>query len=351
MRSLALFDIFEKPKNSKPSQKRGTDLKSYSFTEPVIRVLKDKAKTKSGPQRKIRSSHNADTKDHVIVFHKRKDKSNDGDVLGTRNLDAWRRFSGRSKSWKTCRRLKLTQDYLELLTSSNGRPVSFGWQFSKTNTPTSFLRGQGLHVNKQSKPRRIKKLSVVPTIKDLDEEYSPHWPLPKGPQSENRCMREGTQSQDAPEGLPKRFLRFNINITGDVVNIIAETSLKEVTLVTSQSLPLHDKEHQSDVVLKRLVVLDLVRTEGLADLYLVQDPNNSFESYHAHAFLSDGLSKNGLMFMRRKADRLRKNKDFYAETVQLGRRIVVMKIDSKADDAFLVKNTQREFPPLAGTGK
>src|SRR6266516_7118476 len=77
-------------KNTKLSQKRGADLTSYSFTEPVVRVLGDKAKGKSGPHRKIRPSQNAGTKTRVVVFHKRKDKSNDADVLGTRNLSAWR---------------------------------------------------------------------------------------------------------------------------------------------------------------------------------------------------------------------------------------------------------------------
>jgi hypothetical protein len=336
-------------KNTKRSQKRGADLKSYSFTEPVVRVLTDKAKGKSGLHRKIRPSQNTGTKIRVVVFHKRKDKSNDADVLGTRNLSAWRKSSGRSKSWKTCRRLKLTRDYLELLTSSNGHPVSFGWQFSTANTPTSFVRSQGLHVNTQSKSRRTKTLSGVPTIKDLDEEYSPHWPLPRGPPHKHWRMRREIQSQGAPEGLPKRFLR--LNITCEAVNIIAEASLEGARLTTRQSLPLHNEERQSNIVLKHLVFLDLVRNESHADVYLVQDPNNSSESYHAHAFLSEGLSGNGSTFMRRKVDRLRKSHDFHAETVQLGRKIIVMKTDSKADDTFHVKNTQREFPSLPGTGE
>ena len=336
-------------KNTGRSQKRWADLTSYSFAEPVVRTLSDKVKGKSELDRITTPSQNAGTKNRVVVFHKRKDKSNDADVLGTRDLSTWKNSSGRSKSWRTCRRLKLTQDYLELLTNSNGHPVSFGWQFSTERTSISFVRGQGLYVNKQSKPRRIKTSSGVPINYDLDEEYGPHWPLLRDPPRKHWLMHQKIRSQSAPEGIPKRFLRLNIPC--EAIKITTEASLEEVRLTTRQPLPLHIEERQSDIVVEHFVVLDLVRNENHADVYVIQDPNKSSKFYHAYAFLSEALSGNGSTFMRRKADRLRKSHGFYAETVQRGRKIIVMEIDSKGVNTFHVKNTQREFPPLPGTGE
>ena len=329
--------------------KTGADLTTYSFTEPVIRVLSDKAKGKSGIHRRNGPSQDADAKNRVIVFHKKKNERSGGDILGTKDLIAWRRFSGRSKSWRLCKRLKMTQGHLELLTSSTGRPVSFGWQFSTTNTPTSFVRGQGLHVNKQAKSQRTKKLAGVPTIKDLDEEYSPDWPLPRDRPPKHWRMHPQTPSQGAHDGLPKRFLRVNIDCK--VVNIVAEVSLEKVTFTQRQPLWNHSTELQSGIFPEHLVVLDLVSNESHADVYLVQDPASSSKFYHAHAFLSEGLSGNGPTFMRRKMDRLRQSHDFYAETIQLHRKIIIMRTSSKADCSFRLKNTQREFPSLPGNGE
>jgi hypothetical protein len=62
------------------------------------------------------------------------------------------------------------------------------------------------------------------------------------------------------------------------------------------------------------------------------------------------LSGNWPSFSRRKMDRLRRSNGFRAETVQLGRKIIVMEADSKDKD-FHVKSMQREFPLLPGTGE
>ena len=91
--------------------------------------------------------------------------------------------------------------------------------------------------------------------------------------------------------------------------------------------------------------------ENHADGYLLQDPDVSSKIYYAYAFLSGGLSENGSTFMRRKMDRLRRSHDFYAETVQFGRKIIVMNTNSKAEGTFRLKNTQQEFPSLPGTGE
>ena len=198
----------------------------------------------------------------------------------------------------------------------------------------SFIRGQGLHINKLSKPRRIKVPSGVSTIMDLDEENSQHWPLPEDlPQEHWPTCRE-IRSRFAPDKIPNGFLR--LNITCKAVTVTVEAFLEGVRLPTRRSLPLHHKERQSGIVGYHLVVLDLVRNENHADVYLAQNPSDSSVSYHAHAFLSEGLSGNGSTYMRRKIDRLRKCHDFCAETIQLGRKIIIMKTASKAGDKFHV---------------
>ena len=228
-------------KNTKRSQKKRADLTPYSFTEPVVRVLQSKTEGKLRPHYRSGSSRNADAKIRVNVFHKRQDKEIGADILGTRNLSIWRKSSGQSKSWKNCRRVKLRRDYLELLSGSNGRPVSFGWQFSVTNTPTSFARGQGLHANKQSRSRRSKKLRGVPAIENLDEEYTPE---SKDPPRQHWRIRQAIRSQGTPDGLPRRYLR--LNITRDAVSIVAEKFLKRVRLTKVQPLRLCNAEQQTE---------------------------------------------------------------------------------------------------------
>jgi hypothetical protein len=115
--------------------------------------------------------------------------------------------------------------------------------------------------------------------------------------------------------------------------------------------PFGNEARLSATTLQGLVVLGLLRNENHADVYMVQDPNNLSKCYHAHAFLSDGLSRNWPTFLRRKMDRLRRSNGFHAETVQLGRKIIAMKADSRADEDFQIKSMEREFPPLPGTGE
>jgi hypothetical protein len=101
-------------------------------------------------------------------------------------------------------------------------------------------------------------------------------------------------------------------------------------------------------MLEDLVVIRLLQNESHADVYLVQNRNPLSK------FLDDGLSGNWSTFSRFakeewKMDRLRRSNGFHAETVQLGRKIIVMEGDSK-DKYFHVKSMQREFPPLPRTG-
>jgi hypothetical protein len=332
------------PKPRKGFKERNTDLASYSFTEPVVRVS-DIAKEESGLHHKIRPSQDAGTKAHFVVFHKREDKSNETDLIGTRCLNAWKKSAGRGKSWGNCRRLRVTRDNLELLTYRNNHPVSFGWRFSTIKMPSSFVRSHGMHANKQSKPRK-KRLS---TDKDLDEEYSRHWPLPIGFSLKRLRRRQEIQYRDVFKALPGRFIRLTISC--ETVNITSEVFLDQIELTMRQLRLFGNEARPSTTRLEDLVVLGLLCNESHADVYLVQDPNNLSKCYHAHAFLSGGLSGNWPTFLRRKMDRLRRSNGFYAETVQLGRKIIVMKADSKADKVFQIKSMEREFPPLPGTGE
>ena len=331
------------PHKAKRSSKKGAEPKPYSFAEPVVRVLSDKAKGKPGSYQQRKSKQEAGTQKHVVVFHKRKDKNDDADIVGTRNVSTWKKTSGRKKSWKTCKRLKVTQEYLELLTNSNGHPVSFGWQYSTMKTPTSFVRGQGLHVNKESKPRRMTKSSFVSAMRNLKNEYNAHWPLPSGSPYQHLPTDRGVQLQAEFGVLSERVL--NSRSTPRTMNRIAEAPLMETWPTPCQSLFFRNKDRQIGLPFQKLVFLDFVRKDGLADIYLVQDANNSSNSYHAHAFMNKPPLKNGPTFVRRKMDRLRKNHDFHGETEQLGTKIIIMKIDAK------LKITQQEFPSLPGTGK
>jgi hypothetical protein len=121
-----------------------------------------------------------------------------------------KKFAGRGKPWGNCRRLKVTRDDLELLTYQNNHPVSFGWRFSTIKMPSSFVRSHGLHVNKQSKLRK-KRLSNIPTVKDMDEEYSRYWPLPIGFPLKRLHRRQEIQYRDAVKALPGRFIRLTIS--------------------------------------------------------------------------------------------------------------------------------------------
>lgn len=335
------------PKTRKGFKERKADLASYSFTEPVVRVS-DTAKEESGLRHKIKPSQDAGTKAHFVVFHKREDKSKETDLIGTRSLNAWKKSAGRGKSWGNCRRLKVTRDDLEVLAYRKYHPVSFGWRFSTNKMPSSFVRSHGLHVNKQSNLRK-RRLSNIPTVKDLDEEYSQHWPLPIDFPLKRLHERQGIQYQDAVKALPGRFIRLTISC--ETVNLRSEVFLDQIELTIRQLRLFGNEARPSATTLQGLVVLSLLRNESHADVYLVQDPNNLSKCYHAHAFLSDGLSRNWPTFLRRKMDRLRRSNGFHAETVQLGRKIIVMKADSKADEVFQINDMEREFPPLPGTSE
>lgn len=330
---------------SKTTQKWNNEVASYAFTEPVIRILSGAAVKRSGLHQKTRPSHrhDADTKGDLTVFYKLERKSDGTDIIGRRGLSTWKKSSGRSKSWANCRRLKLARDDLELLIRSKSRPVAFGWPFSTIITPSSFIRSHGMSCNRQSETKQ-NGLSRVQPFKDLEEEYDPKWPLPRGRSFKARARR---QEMMLPVGV--RFFRLTIN--RGILSLAIEAFPGEISLSTSQLKVAGNENNRSATMLEGLVVLRLLQNESHADVYLVQNRNALSEFYHAHAFLDDGLSGNWSTFSRRKMDRLRRSNGFHAETVQLGRKIIVMEADSKEDKDFRVKSMQREFPPLPGTGE
>ena len=81
----------ERPEKTKLSKKRNSikenNLKSesYSFTKPVVRVS-DAAKKESGLRDGLRLRKDASPKPHLVVFHKREDKTKQTDIIGTRGL-------------------------------------------------------------------------------------------------------------------------------------------------------------------------------------------------------------------------------------------------------------------------
>lgn len=340
------------PKKTKHPPKKGADPAPYRFTEPVVRVLSDKKNGKFGPRGKTEAGQSSGPKPRVAVFHKRKDKSVNANVIGTRNLSVWKKSSGRSKSWKACKRLKLTQGYLELLTNSNGHSVSFGWRFSTTKTPTSFVRGQRIYVNKKPKPRCTEKSSGALILKELDEEDKKGFPLPRGRPYKGK-WRVGQESQQevALTELPKRF--FRVFVGPSTFSKTEESFPGRVTFATRQSLPVlvHNPEFQNDITPRDFVILDLVHNDSLADVYLVQKFEDSSWSYYAHVFLNEGFGNNWRRYRQRKMDRMRQSNDFQAEMVQFNKHIIVMKASSEVDNAFHFKNTQLEFPPLPGSGE
>jgi hypothetical protein len=338
------------PKNMKRTQRGKTDPASYSFTEPVLRVRSDPAKknSKLHGHHKVKPSQGKGTKARFDVFHKREDKSNGTDIIGQRSLSVWKKSSGRSKSWRNCKRLKVTQDDVDLLIHQKGHPVSLGWRFSRMEMPSSFVRSQGVRITREARTRK-KTPSSIKTFEGLDEEYSRDLLLPRGvPPDKWRSFRK-LQNLGAARGLSQGFIRLTIN--SETVNITSEEFLREIRFSTRQLLPFSKKENPKTTTLGDLIVLDLLHNESHADVYLVQDAKNLSKLYHAHAFLSDGLSGNWPTFMRRKMDRLRRSRAFHAETIQFGRKIIVMRAESEADEGFHIKDMEREFPRLSRTGE
>jgi hypothetical protein len=322
-------------RESNKSKKR---LPSCSFTEPVIRVLSNPTAKGSAPHERAQHGKAANTNSNFRIFHKREKNRNNADIIGKRALTAWKRSSGRSKCWAVCRRLKLSREDLELLIQSKTCLVSLGWQFSGVISPAIFVRSQGVSVYEQSE-KKTKGLSRGKGFDLLDDGYEAEWPLPRDTTSKGRKWR---QEMEHPGGSEVAFLRLRFD-HGHVC-MTQEAFPGKIILTT----PPESTKDPSATILAGLVIIRLLRNESHADVYLVQNPSDPSKFYHAHAFLTD-MSGNWSMFSKRKMDRLRKSQGFYAETVQHGRKIIVMDIDLKADKEFCMKN--REFPSLLGTGK
>ena len=333
----------------KPSRNKRAQSTSYSFTAPVVRVLKNEAKEKHKRRHTATIRQKAGTIGSIKVFHKRRNKSDEADILRTTDLSSWRKSAGRQKSWRACQRVRLTTDLLELLMSSNGHPVSFGWQFSKGVMSAMFVRGQGQCVNQQPKNRKRRVLSRKSAIRDLDETCNLQRPLWRYPFASFSQRHPDSNARGALEEVPKRFLR--LNITREAIDITTEVHLEGERLTMHPPLRHHRDIQGSDKNSKQLIVRCLVRNDSHADVYLVQKYNRCCDYYLAHEFLSEGLSKNGLASMRRRADRLRRSSDYYAETLQRGQKIIVMRPAPQANNTYNVRYTEREFPPLPGRSK
>jgi len=313
---------------------------SFSLTEPVIRVHSNPAAKAFAPHEKAQHGKAANTKPDFLIFHKREKNRKNADITGTRALTRWKKSSGRSKSWAVCRRLKLSREDFELLTQSTTRPISLGWQFSDLTSPAAFLRSQGVTVYERSE-NKAKRLSRDKCIVNPKDECRTEWPLPTGTAAK---ARKPHQEIEHPGGGEVTFLRLTFD--HGHVSMTHEAFLEKIILSTlSQSV-----KGSGAFILADLVVIRFLRNDSHADVYLVQNPSDPLMFYHAHAFLID-RSGNWSTYSKRKMDRLQKSHGFYAETVQHGRKIIIMDTNLKANKEFCIKNTQRGFPPLPGMGK
>jgi len=345
--------ITQKVKESQNTNKirNGTkDSVSYSLPEPIIQVSSDPAVKQPGQRQKLRPSQDTNTKVPLAVFHKRDKKSNVTDIIGAKALTTWKKSSGRNKSWANCKRARPSRGNLELLVQSKTVPVSFGWRFSTTITPSSFARSHGMRVNSGPKQQRTSK---VRGFQDQGPEYGRRRWLRRGHSWKGLGRHQKIESYCGSDGISGwgGFLRITFN--HGVVSISRHTRLAGISLSTSQ---LEQSENENDLHATTagsgyLTILRLLRNDNHADVWLVQSSDDRSKFYVAHEFLNDGLSGNWPTFARRKMDRLRRSHSFYAETVQLGRKIIFMQADAKVDKNFHIKNMQLEFPPLPGTGK
>jgi hypothetical protein len=324
----------------KRKQNQGKEIPpSFSLTEPVIRVHSNPAVKPSALEEKGQHVKAANVNPNFRIFLKRENNCKNADITGTRALTRWKKSSGRSKSWAVCRRLKLSWEDFELLTQSKTRPVSLGWQFSDVISPAAFVRSQGVRVYEQS-DKRAARLSGEKGFINPEDECGPEWPLPRDTVVKGRKWRQEIEHRGGGEVT---FLRMTFD--HGHVSMTHEAFLEKIILSTAST----SAKDLGASILSDLVFIRLLRNESHADVYLVQNARGSSTFYHAHAFLID-VSGNWSTFAKRKMDRLQKSQGFHAEMVQYGRKIIIMDIDLKAKE-FCLKNIQKEFPPLPGTGK
>jgi hypothetical protein len=308
---------------------------SCSLAERVIQVPSNSVLKASVPQNKAQHD---DAPTASVNFLKR-GKNKNFNIIGIRTLTTWKISSGRKKSWSVCRRLKLSLEDLKLLTQSKNRPTSLGWHFSRMTSPKIVVRNQGVRIYEQSK-RKTRKLTRGKILDDLEDTHEEMQPLLRDP------APGGSQwLQETKQPTEGHYTFFRLRFDHGHVSMTHEAFLEDITLY----------KYPTICILAVLVVIRLLRNESHADVYLAQNPEAPKRIYHAHAFLAD-VSGNWSTFSKRKMNRLRKSQGFYAETVQHGKKIIVMDAGFKADQVkagqeFCMKNVQREFPPLPGTGK
>ena len=367
--------------DTKNSPRQPEPPKPCSFTEPILRVCKPRAKGNAKPdtnnQAPSGSNQNGPQVPQIKLFYKQKAKGTDTDIIGPDKMHEWKKSAaGRHKTWKACRRLKISGTYLEQLANLHGERVAFGWQFSTTSMPSAFLRGLGKHVNAEPPRSRASKRSAASVnMKFIEDLYDRRWPLPKG-----RPGRSPEQLRSVPRArnyrastyrCPAKFSRLVFSSRG--FSLEQEESLAGTTFTARLPLPQdgdgngnNDGVFGHDVPLD-FVLRDLVRNDNYADVYTaVQDLAEPTKPYHAHVFLSEGLSEKDSRRKRDKMKRMRASRDFHAETTlttltansstgdEAHLEIIVMRSnddDSAASDVFRLHNTAKDFPALPGTGK
>lgn len=376
------------PKSKKPDQKNSPKLpeppKSCSFTEPILRVCKPKAKRQANcdttKQAPINSDQNGPQNPQIKVFYKQKVKGAHTDVIGPEKMHEWKKSAaGRHKTWKACRRLKLSGVYLEQLVNLHGERVAFGWQFSTMSMPSAFLRGLGKHVNAEPPHSRASKRSAASMnmkfMEDLSELYDRRWPLPIG-----RPSRPLDRLEKAPRAnnyhvsryrRPEEFSRLVFSNQGFILK--QEESLAGTKFAARLPLPKgndshDDKDGVSGIdLLLNFVLHDLIRNDDYADVYTAgQDLAEPSRAYHAHVFLSERWSEKDLRRKREKIKRLRASRDFHAESTptkltansldgsEVHLEIVLTRINDnlgECGNVFRLHNTEKNFPVLPKTSK
>jgi hypothetical protein len=340
-----------KPKESAKNQivpeteaTKGNKTQVKNVSQPAIRVVSKPEVKAPTPHSNVQPSKSTDTKPQFTIVHKHKRVRKNTNIIGAHALAAWKKSSGRGKSWALCQRVKISRDDLELMLQSKNSPISLGWLFSSSTIPGTFVRSQGLRVYEKGETKK-KGVSRVRTKRDPDQECDAKLELSTPLSLKGKKIHHLGGCSNAGE---VSFLRLTVD--HGAASITHEFFLEEITLSTTQPPPTDGKEHSSGTILEDLVVIKLLKNESHADVYLVRNLDHPSKYYHAHVFLPD-ISGKWSAFSKRKMDRLRKSPGFYADTVQLGRKVIVMDEEPKAEKEFCIKKMLKEFPQLPGTGE
>lgn len=112
-----------------------------------------------------------------------------------------------------------------------------------------------------------------------------------------RCFKGGQRLQNVEFRGGKSYLCLTIN--HGTVSMTQEPFLSVISLPMLQTLSNGNKRLPNTTVAEGLVVVNLLRNESHADVYLVRSSNSPSKVYHAHVFLSDGWSEIGQPFTQK----------------------------------------------------